>query len=136
MIAVLHKYPDVAEDALSKIKAEYETPESDLNEDTIFDHLLDVAPEGETIAKSGDIQKGREESGTVFEKTYLDGYKAHAPMEPHTATASVEGDKATVWPSSQTPFRAKDEVAEALGIPAANVHIISPFAQIVRLNYG
>ena len=127
MIAVLHKYPDVAEDALSKIKAEYETPESDLNEDTIFDHLLDVAPEGETIAKSGDIQKGREESGTVFEKTYLDGYKAHAPMEPHTATASVEGDKATVWPSSQTPFRAKDEVAEALGIPAANVHIISPF---------
>jgi nicotinate dehydrogenase subunit B len=48
-------------------------------------------------------------------------------MEPHSAVVHVEGDKATVWPSSQTPFRAKDEVAEAVGIAAANVHVISPF---------
>ncbi|MEJ2544278.1 MAG: molybdopterin-dependent oxidoreductase [Calditrichaceae bacterium] len=39
----------------------------------------------------------------------------------------MEANKATVWPSSQTPFPAKDEVAEAIGIPANNVHIISPF---------
>ena len=127
LIAVLHKYPDMAEKALSKIKAEYETPESNLNENTIFNHLLNVAPEGETVATTGDLQKGQKEADRIFEKTYLDGYKAHAPMEPHTAVVSVEGDKATVWPSSQTPFPAKDEVAEALGIPANHVHVISPF---------
>ncbi len=127
LIAVLHKYPDMAEKALSKIKTEYETPESNLNENTIFDHLLNVAPEGDVVSKTGNLQKGQKEANTIIEKTYLDGYKAHAPMEPHTAVVFVEGDKATVWPSSQTPFRAKDEVAEALGIPANHVHVISPF---------
>jgi nicotinate dehydrogenase subunit B len=39
----------------------------------------------------------------------------------------VEGNRATVWPSSQTPFRAKEEAAQALGIPAENVRVISPF---------
>ncbi|MFZ0390978.1 MAG: molybdopterin cofactor-binding domain-containing protein [Calditrichia bacterium] len=127
LIAVLHRYPDVAEKALSRIKAEYDTPESNLNENTIFDHLLKVAPEGDTVSQTGDLRTGERECAQVFESTYLDGYKAHSPMEPHTATVNVEGDKATVWPSSQTPFRAKDEVAEAVGIPAANVHVISPF---------
>jgi nicotinate dehydrogenase subunit B len=127
LIAVLHKYPDTAEMALTKIKATYETPDSNLNENTIFDHLLKVAPQGSEIDKNGNLKKGEKESNKLFEETYLDGYKAHAPMEPHTATAFVEENKATVWPSSQTPFRAKDEVAEAIGIPADNVHIISPF---------
>jgi nicotinate dehydrogenase subunit B len=127
LIAVLHRYPDVAEKALSKIKAAYDSPKSDLNEKTIFDHLLKVAPEGEVVSKGGDLRRGRQEAASIFEETYLDGYKAHAPIEPHSAFASVEGNRATIWPSSQTPFRIKDEVAEALGIPAGNVHVISPF---------
>jgi nicotinate dehydrogenase subunit B len=127
LVAVLHQYPDVAEKALSKIKASYDTPKSDLNEKTIFNHLLKVAPEGETVEESGDLARGKQDSAITFEKTYLDGYKAHAPVEPHSAVVHVEGNTATVWPSSQTPFRAKDEVAEAVGIPAENVHVISPF---------
>jgi nicotinate dehydrogenase subunit B len=127
LIAVLHEYPDVAEKALSKIKARYDTPKSALNEETIFDHLMKVAPEGEVVSKDGDLGMGRQEAKTTFEQTYLDGYKAHAPIEPHTAVVSIDGGKATVWASSQTPFRAKDEVAEALAIPSEKVHVISPF---------
>jgi len=127
LIAVLHEYPDVAEEALSRIHARYDTPHSGLNEETIFEHLLKVAPEGEVVSKDGDLGKGQREALTIFENTYLDGYKAHAPMEPHAAVVSIEGDKATVWPSSQTPFRVKDEVAEALGISPQNVHVVSPF---------
>jgi isoquinoline 1-oxidoreductase len=127
LIAVLHRLPDMADKALDRIKAEFETPASDLNQNTIFDHLLNVAPAGEVVEERGDLEKGRQEAAGPFRQTYLDGYKAHAPMEPHSAVVHVEGDKATVWPSSQTPFRAKDEVAEVLGIPAENVHVISPF---------
>ncbi len=57
----------------------------------------------------------------------MNGYVAHAPMEPHTAMADVKGDKATVWASTQSPFRVKDEVAQAAGFPPANVHVIMPF---------
>ncbi|HKZ16689.1 MAG TPA: molybdopterin cofactor-binding domain-containing protein, partial [Geobacteraceae bacterium] len=127
LIAVLHHYPDAAEKALSKIKARYDTPTSGLNENTIFDHLLKAAPEGEVVTEQGDLQKGRQEAAALFEKTYLDGYKAHAPMEPHSAVVHVEGDKTTVWPSSQTPFNVKNEIAEVLGIPVEKVRVISPF---------
>ena len=127
LVAVLHPLPDLAEKALSKIKVTYDIPESNLNDNTIFDYLIKVAPEGEAIAETGNQQKGEKDSVKIIEKSFLDGYKAHAPIEPHTATAHVEGDKISVWPSSQTPFPAKEQVAEALGFKPENVHIISPF---------
>ena len=126
-VAVLHKYPDTAETALSKIKAKFDKPKTGINDKNIFDHLLKSASDGEVVAKAGDLKKGEDESKNIFEETYLDGYKAHSPMEPHTAVAMIEGDKVTVWASTQTPFPAKDEVAKELGIPAKNVRIIPPF---------
>ncbi len=126
-VAVLHKYPDVAEDALSKIRAKFETPQSNLDDTTIFDHLLKVAPEGKIVAQGGNVQEGERAANAVFEETYLDGYKAHAPIEPHTAVVKIEDNKATVWASTQTPFGARDEVAKELGIAPENVRIIPPF---------
>lgn len=126
-VAVLHNYPDVAELALSKIKARFDKPASDVDEKNIFDHLLKVAPRGQVVAKDGDLQKGERESTTIVEETYLDGYKSHAPIEPHTAVVSIEGKKATVWASTQTPFSAKEEVARELGVPPENVRVITPF---------
>jgi len=127
LIAVLHKYPDVAEMALEKIKADFEMPHSGLDHKNIFDHLLKVAPQGEVMAAEGDPKLGESRSAAVVERTYLDGYVAHAPIEPHTAVVQIEGEKATVWPSAQTPFRVKEEVAATLRIPEENVRVISPF---------
>jgi nicotinate dehydrogenase subunit B len=39
----------------------------------------------------------------------------------------IEGDKVTVWASTQTPFGAKQEVAKELGIPPENVRVMPPF---------
>ena len=123
LIAVLHESAELAAEALGRIKADFETPGSSLNEKTIFEHLLKVAPEGETVAEEGNLNAGREQSDVVFEHEYLDGYVAHAPMEPHTATAVIENGKLTVWASTQTPFRVKDQIADALGYPSENVRI-------------
>lgn len=126
-IAVLHKYPDVAESALSKVKAVFDTPKSDLNEETIFDHLLKVAAPGQASQNGGNLEQGERDSTTLFEETYLNDYVAHAAMEPHTAVVKIDGEKATVWASTQTPFRAKDEVAGEIGIKAENVRVITPY---------
>ncbi|MDP2898015.1 MAG: molybdopterin-dependent oxidoreductase [bacterium] len=126
-IAVLHKYPDEAEKALSKVKAKFSQPELDVDDKTIFDHLLKTAAEGSPVSQNGNIQEGEKRAAATFDETYLDGYVAHAPMEPHTAVARIEGNKATVWASTQTPFPAKDEVARALGFPPENVRVITPF---------
>jgi isoquinoline 1-oxidoreductase len=41
--------------------------------------------------------------------------------------ADVEGDKATVYASTQAPFRVRQTAAEALEIPEDQVHVITPF---------
>ena len=126
-VAVLHQHPDVAEMALSKIKAKFDKPQTDLDDKNIFDYLLKVAPEGRVVTKDGDLQRGESEAKAIVEETYLDGYKAHAPIEPHTAVVKIEGDKATVWASTQTPFGAQQEVARELGFPPENVRVMPLF---------
>ncbi|MFC1563220.1 molybdopterin cofactor-binding domain-containing protein [candidate division KSB1 bacterium] len=127
LIAVLHKYPDEAEKALPKIKAQFDLPEARVDDKTIFDHLQNVTPEGDTAAEGGNIETGEKLASSVFEETYLNSYVAHAPIETHTATAKIEGNKATVWASTQAPFRIKDQIARALDFPSKNVRIITPF---------
>ena len=58
--------------------------------------------------------------------TYRSAYIAHAPLEPHCAVAEWDGPRLTVWVGSQTPFRLRDEIAEALGIPVDAVRVIVP----------
>jgi nicotinate dehydrogenase subunit B len=127
LIAVLHKDPDEAEKALTKVKAQFEPQEAKVDDKTIFDHLLNVAPEGEIVAQGGDIKSGEKLASTIFEETYLNSYVAHAPIETHTAVAQIEGNKVSVWASTQTPFSAKEEISKALGFPPENVRIITPF---------
>ncbi len=127
LVAVLHEHPDEAERALSKIKAEFETRELGVDDSNIFDHLLKAAPEEEEVSRGGDLKSGEARAAEVFEKTYLNSYVAHAPIEPHTAVVQIEGKKTTVWASTQTPFGARDEVAEALGCPPEDVRVIPPF---------
>jgi nicotinate dehydrogenase subunit B len=127
LIAVLHLYPDVAQQALSKIKAKFDLPEAKVDPKTIFKHLLSVAPEGEVVMQAGDIGEGERVAREAFEATYLNYYVAHATIETHTALAKVEKDRATVWASTQRPFGAKEEVAQALRIPSKNVRVITPF---------
>ncbi len=126
-IAVLHEDPEMAAEALRKIKAQWMKPVAEVDENSIFDHLLKVAPEGEVVSEGGNLAKGEEISKAVVEKTYLDGYVAHAPIETHTALVKIEGDKATVWASTQTPFPLQEDVASVLGFNVENVHVIPPF---------
>jgi isoquinoline 1-oxidoreductase len=126
-IAVLHKYPDMAEKALARIKSQYDRPESYADDKTIFEHLLKVAPQGQTVAEGGNLAEGQNAARFVVEETYLNSYVAHAPIEPHTALAKIEGNKVTIWASTQTPFPLKDAAASLLGIPSENVRVITPF---------
>jgi nicotinate dehydrogenase subunit B len=127
LVAVLHELPDEAERALSKVQAEFQPSPLTTDDVSIFDHLLAVASEEEDVSRGGDVARGEGRAAEVFETTYLNSYVAHAPIEPHTAVVQIEGSKTTVWASTQTPFGARDEVAEALGCPPEDVRVIPPF---------
>lgn len=126
-IAVLHEYPDVAEDALSKIKARFQKAETGIDDMNIFAHLLKVAPAAQVVASDGNIEQGEKKANTIVEETYLDGYVAHSPIEPHTAVVRIDGKRAIVWASTQNPFTLKDEIARELGLSPENVRVMPPF---------
>ncbi len=127
LIAVLAKNPDEAEDALAKIKAQFDVPKAQVDDEIIFDHLLNNAPNRRVVDSGGDIKRGEKLADVTVKQTYLNSYVAHAPIETHTALAKIEGDKATIWSSTQGPFSVKDQVARALGFPSENVRVITPF---------
>lgn len=127
LVAVLHEKPDLAAEALALVEAEFEPSPSTLDNDTIFAHLRKAAPRSEVVVQSGDLAEGERLATKTVERSYYAHYVAHAPSEPHTALAQVENGKATVWASTQAPFRAQTEVAQALGLPPSSVRIITPF---------
>jgi nicotinate dehydrogenase subunit B len=127
LVAVLHPHPEEAAAALGKIRAVFNLPESGADNNTIFDHLMKVAPEEKVVSNAGDIPQGRKISKELFEQTYRCSYFAHAPMETHTSFANIENGKITVWASTQSPFPQKETIAKALNMPANKVRVITPF---------
>jgi nicotinate dehydrogenase subunit B len=127
LIAALHPDPEIAEQARAAIKAEYDIPNETVDEQSIFDDLVKKAPRGSQSERKGSPAAGEQSAVSVFEHTYLNGYGAHAAIETHTACAKMDGDKITVWISTQTPFPAKNEIATATGISQQNVRVITPY---------
>jgi len=126
-IAILHEHPDVAEQGLAQIKAQWDRPQTGIDDRTIFDHLLESAPDPEIASQGGNLNTGAKLASTVVEETYVNSYVAHAPMEPHTAVADFDGKKLTVWASTQTPFEVKALIAEHLSLSADHVRVIVPY---------
>jgi len=127
LIAVLHERPDVAEEALRMVKADFERPQSGPDDSTIFDHLLQTGPAPHPVAQTGNLADGEQLAQTVVKQKYLNSYVAHAPIETHAALANFEGGKLTVWASTQTPFMLQQAVARAIQLPQQNVRVISSY---------
>lgn len=127
IVAVLHADPERAEEALGRVKAEWTPAPPGADVDGIFAELLAKAPPPEVKAVKGDVDTARAAASRVFEATYEKGYVAHAPMEPHTSTAAFENGRLTVWASTQTPFPTQAALAQALGLEAKSVRVITPY---------
>ncbi len=123
IVAALHPDPEISANALAEIKAEWDVPSSELNHETIFDHLLKTGTKANVVEEAGTKELVEGEDIVTFESSYFDGYKAHASIETHTATAVMEGDTLVMWASSQTPFGSRRDLAAQLGMPEDKVHL-------------
>lgn len=127
LVAVLHEQADMAEKARSQIQAEFEPSPNSLDNTNIFKHLRENTGESSVVTEKGMLSEGKSLADKDFVATYFNHYVAHAPSEPHTAIVKIEADKATVWASTQSPFRAQAEVARVLGSQPENVRVRTPF---------
>jgi nicotinate dehydrogenase subunit B len=126
-IAVLSDDRDKVDQAISKVKASYKFDEIKVDDKSIFDRILKADSVANVLRSNGDIETGRKLSDTLTESEFHNSYVAHAPMEPHAATAITEGDKITVWVSTQAPYRTQETIAREMNIPLEKVRIKTPF---------
>ena len=127
LVAVLHEHWDDADKALALVKAEWTRHDPPVDDKTMYDHFRKTAGPARTAAEGGNLAEGEKLAADVVEGTYYDSYVAHAPMEPHSATAAVENGKVTVWAGTQTPFPVKNQLiagAEAAGRQGAGDHAV------------
>jgi nicotinate dehydrogenase subunit B len=126
-IAVLNENRDNADAAIVKIKADYSFNEVPVNDKTIYDFMLKADSNAQALSSSGNMEEGTKLCDKTFESEFRDPYLAHVAMEPHTALAQLEGDKMTVWASTQSPFGLREGIMRELKMPAEKVRVITPF---------
>jgi CO/xanthine dehydrogenase Mo-binding subunit len=90
----------------------------------------DVVREGNDCSRStivkGDADKGMAEADTVVKERYVADMSHAVPIEPHSIVAQWQGDRVTIWSSTQVPFVARSGVATTLELPESNVRVIVP----------
>ena len=75
----------------------------------------------------GDVKKGFAEADVVRERTYRTACQIHTPMEVHGSVVRWDGDRLTVWDSTQGVFGVRSEVAASLEMPLAKVRVIGHY---------
>ena len=126
LVAVLHAFPDQARKALALVKASFDGTPMALDDRTIYGHLAGRLGTAKVSVQEGDLEAAAAHAASLLEADYRNAYVAHAPIEPHSAVARWQDGRMTVWAGVQAPFRVKTQVAEALGLPAQKVRIITP----------
>ncbi len=77
--------------------------------------------------KVGDIEAGLREAEVIIERTYQTSFVHQSYMEPQSITVvpSQSGHELTVWPSTQTMFGVRSDIAEALEMPERQIRVES-----------
>ena len=78
-----------------------------------------------TIVK-GDADAAMADADVVVKSHYVSDASQGVPIEPRAVVAQWQGDKVTIWSSTQVPYAARAGVAQTLEIPEADVRVIVP----------
>ncbi len=121
-----------ARQALSLIEVDYEIlPHVVDLEEAIRDKAPKLTPEGNVFDagsyKRGDFRKAFKGAAVTVEATYRTSTQMHNALETHGAIASWDGERLTVWESTQGVFEVRNMIKDALKLEPAQVHVICDF---------
>ncbi|WP_237934112.1 xanthine dehydrogenase family protein molybdopterin-binding subunit [Acetobacter senegalensis] len=78
---------------------------------------------GVTALKTGNAEEALKRAHTRIEAVYELPFLAHAALEPINTTLHIRSDGADVWVGTQVPGRARQEVADATGLPPESIAV-------------
>jgi CO/xanthine dehydrogenase Mo-binding subunit len=131
--AVAAETPYQAQDAVRAIKVEYDVQAHMVDEAEALKHEPPATHQGAhragppSVYERGDLTKGFADADVVLEQTYRTACEIHAPMETHGSVARWDGNRLTIWDSTQGVFAVQSAAAQALQLPLANVRVIGHY---------
>jgi nicotinate dehydrogenase subunit B len=129
-VAVVAPTGAAAREAVAAIDATWDRPPQP-GADELADYLRSHPVDGEGFSavfrhEEGDVDAALAAGPARLAEHYATAYIAHVPLEPRSAVAAWRDGHLAVWTGTSTPFRARRELAEALGVPEPQVHVIVP----------
>ncbi len=121
---------NIAAEALKLIEVDYEELPAVFDvKDAMKPDAPQVTPHGNVrepyIVEWGDVEAGFEEADLVVEHEAKTGSQQHAPLSYNACIASWEGDKLTVWTSTQKPYSFRDTLAQIFKMPQNKVRVVA-----------
>lgn len=122
---------EICEEALGKIKVEYEELEA------VFDPIQAMEENAPRIhdtsnimyhfkIRKGDLEEGFRNSQVIVENTYSTHMVEHAFLQPESGLAFIDEDgKLAIIVATQYPHYDREEIASALGLPEDKVRVIN-----------
>jgi len=90
----------------------------------VLDPVVAAANEEPDVVERGDVERGLKEAAVLVRREYRTPSQLHSALEPHGAVALYDGDRLTVWESTQGVFRVRDDVARAMSMPRSAVRVL------------
>lgn len=121
-----------AREGASRMRIDYaeEPPSATFDSPGSFTGLAHPKPESEAGSdnpKVGDAIAAFAAAPVKIDQRYVTPTQHHNPIELFTTACAWAGDKLTVWESSQNVYGYQFGLAEQLGIPPSDIHIVSPY---------
>jgi CO/xanthine dehydrogenase Mo-binding subunit len=131
--AVAAETPLQAADAIRAIVVQYEVLPFVIDDAAALEPTAPLLIEGgnlvgkPSVNERGDVAAGFAEADVVVERTFRTPCEIQAPMEPHGSVARWDGNRLTVWDSTQGVYSIQEGLAQALGLPMASVRVIGHY---------
>ncbi len=129
----------IAEEAMRLIEVDYEVLPFVLDpEDALKPGAVEIQPGGNLspdakgkhepeILRHGDIDRGLSTADRVFEDHYTSVHINNAQLEPRVSIAQWDGDKLTVYASTQGISNCRTDIAKDLQMPLEKVRVVCQF---------
>jgi xanthine dehydrogenase YagR molybdenum-binding subunit len=120
-------------DAVRAIRVEYDVQKHVVtHDDALKPDAPPVRDGGNRIAppapyQRGDVEAAFKTADALVELTFQTPCELHHPMEPHGCVAKWDGNRLTVWESTQGVYAVQSGLARALNLPLANVRVIGHY---------
>ncbi|HEY2470299.1 MAG TPA: xanthine dehydrogenase family protein molybdopterin-binding subunit [Terracidiphilus sp.] len=108
--------------AAAAVRVEYDAETPNLRES-----LDDYSGERKKGSTRGNVDNALANAPVKIDQTYVTPIETHNPIEMHASVAAWEGERLTMYETTQGVVNHRVVMAQTLGIPAENVRVITRF---------